>query len=319
MKKIIIVLMAITGLITGISCSNTLNDAYNDLHKGITGSGGTVPAAPSGVSATQGSFMDRTEITWLEVTGAATYTIYRSDSSGGSFSSIGTVSSGLLSYSDTSCSEDVHYWYAVSATNAYGEGSKSGESEGWRYSLKPAAPLYLNASAGNYLNKAALTWNSVTGADSYSVYRSDSSGGTYSLIQSGLTVVNFDDTTGVQNTHYWYKVTATNSYGEGLKSSGDEGWSSNLPPDAPAGVEATPGRSDGVLVYWNSVDGANSYNIYRCATYNGTYTEVRTGNTSTSYLDYPPSVNTDYWYKVTAVSEGGESVLSDFAVGSRSI
>src|SRR5207237_6540604 len=80
----------------------------------------------------------------------------------------------------------------------------------------PAVPRGLTATAGN--QQVALTWVASTGATSYNVKRSTTSGGGYTRIASASTTSYAD--TGVANgTPYFYVVSALNSVGESGNSS----------------------------------------------------------------------------------------------------
>ena len=81
----------------------------------------------------------------------------------------------------------------------------------------PAAPANLVAFAGN--NSVALSWNTTFNADAYRIKRSTSSTGTFTTIATVpaalYTAVNsYTDNTALNNTRYFYKVSASNAYGE---------------------------------------------------------------------------------------------------------
>ena len=80
-------------------------------------SGGSAPSAPTGVSANATSSSSIT-ISWNAVSGATSYTVYRSTSRSGSFSSVGTTSS--TSFTNTGLSANTTYYYKVTAANSYG-------------------------------------------------------------------------------------------------------------------------------------------------------------------------------------------------------
>ena len=80
-------------------------------------SGGSAPSAPTGVSANATSSSSIT-ISWNAVSGATSYTVYRSSSSNGSYSSVGTTSS--TSFTNTGLSANTTYYYKVTAANSYG-------------------------------------------------------------------------------------------------------------------------------------------------------------------------------------------------------
>ncbi|MEL4106718.1 kelch repeat-containing protein [Oscillospiraceae bacterium WX1] len=75
----------------------------------------------------------------------------------------------------------------------------------------PAAPT-LTATPGDA--QVTLNWNSVIDATSYNVYRSTTSGGTYTQIATGVTGTTSTDTGLTNGTTYYYVVTAVNDAGE---------------------------------------------------------------------------------------------------------
>jgi fibronectin type 3 domain-containing protein len=75
----------------------------------------------------------------------------------------------------------------------------------------PAAPTGLEAVPAN--SSASLNWNANTDddLDSYTVYRSLTSGSSYSAIQTGISTNAYVDHTVVNYTTYYYKVSATDT------------------------------------------------------------------------------------------------------------
>lgn len=76
----------------------------------------------------------------------------------------------------------------------------------------PVPPSNVVATAGNAT--VGVTWNAVSGATSYSVYRGTVTGGE-TLLASGITARLYNDSTVVNGTQYFYYVTASNATGEG--------------------------------------------------------------------------------------------------------
>ena len=72
----------------------------------------TPPSAPTGLSATAIS-SSQINLSWSAVSGATSYTIYRSTTSGGPYSSVGT--SSTTSFSNTGLSASTTYYYVVTA------------------------------------------------------------------------------------------------------------------------------------------------------------------------------------------------------------
>ncbi len=80
----------------------------------------------------------------------------------------------------------------------------------------PPFPTGLSATAPS-ATQVALKWNSVSGATSYSVKRSASSGGPYTAIATGLTATNYTDTVNA-GVKYYYVVTAFSGASESPNS-----------------------------------------------------------------------------------------------------
>lgn len=82
-------------------------------------------------------------------------------------------------------------------------------------------------------------------------------------------------------------------------------------PDAPGNLTAQAGDGQ-VALAWDAADGADTYNIYRGAATGGEgVTPIQTGVTVTSYTDSTVTNGTEYFYKVSAVNEVGESARSN--------
>lgn len=74
----------------------------------------------------------------------------------------------------------------------------------------------LVASAGNA--EVNLSWNAIDGAVGYNVKRSNTKGGPYTTIASGVTDTNYVDTAVTNGVTYYYVVTAITGTGESAKS-----------------------------------------------------------------------------------------------------
>jgi hypothetical protein len=173
----------------------------------------------------------------------------------------------------------------------------------------PAPPTNVTASAGNAL--VTLTWTASTGATSYNLYRSTSSGGEGATpFLTGLTGTSFTDTGLSNGTTYYYQVTAVNSSGESGQSGEVSATPQLTPPGAPTNLAATAGPAQ-VSLSWSAVADATSYNLYR-ATASGAEggTPYLTGLTTTSFTDPGLTNGTTYYYQVSAVNDGGEGATS---------
>ena len=118
-----------------------------------------------------------------------------------------------------------------------------------------SAPVGLKAAAGD--STAALSWNAVPGAASYSVYRATASGAEV-LLTSGLTTPSYADTGLTNGTAYFYKVTAVSGAGESAKSAEV----SATPQAAQASTSASFAGADvATQGNWKGVYGADGYSL----------------------------------------------------------
>jgi rhamnogalacturonan endolyase len=83
----------------------------------------------------------------------------------------------------------------------------------------PAAPTNLTGSANAATHTVNLTWNAVSSATSYNVFRSTSASGDFTRIASGLTATAYADSDNTDPSTYYYRVTAENTSGAGLPAS----------------------------------------------------------------------------------------------------
>src|SRR5207253_10078438 len=115
------------------------------------------------------------------------------------------------SYDDTSAVDGTQYFYVVSAVGAGGEGANSSEVN----ATPVAVPNGVSAIPGD--THVVVNWNAVTGATSYIVKRSTTSGSGY--VSVGTPATNTFDDTGLTNfTPYYYVVIAVNASGQSTQS-----------------------------------------------------------------------------------------------------
>ena len=192
--------------------------------------GATVPPVPTGLTATAGNA--QVALTWNASSGAASYYVKRSTTSGSGYAQIATPAAA--NYTETGLTNGTKYYYVISAYNSAGQSSNSSEVSVTPMAPAgpPAAPANLQATAGNA--QVMLTWSASASATSYNVKRSTTSGGPYAILSSP-TVTNFTDTGLTNGTTYYYVVSALNSAGE----SGNSAQASAAPVNAPADVTVT--------------------------------------------------------------------------------
>jgi len=256
------------------------------------------PPAPTGLNATAGNA--HVLLSWNAVGGATSYNVKRATVTGGPYTTIN--SPGTNSYDDTTAVNGTTYFYVVSAVGPGGEGPNSSEASATPQAA-PGAPTGLTATPGD--SHVALSWTASPGAATYTVMRGTAAGGPYGTTFSGIATTTYDDTTAVNGTTYYYVVTATNGFG----TSGNSNEASATPQalTAPTGLAAQVGDSL-VILNWNAVVGAATYNVKRGTAPGGPYTTVGSPS-ATTFTDNTAVNGTTYYYVVSGFS-GSEGPIS---------
>ena len=237
------------------------------------GKGLTAPATPGGLAATAGNA--QVSLSWTASSGATSYNVKRSTVSGGPYAQL-AVASGTT-YVDASVTNGTKYFYVVSALDSAGESANSAEVSATPTAPQtaPPTPINLQATAGNA--QVALSWPASTGATSYNVKRSTTSGGPYTKISSP-TIASYTDTGVINGTKYFYVVSAVNSAGESANSA-----EVSATPTAPTNPDVTiiidPTKTHAISPY---IYGINFYSGISGAPPNLTFDRAG-GNRWTAY------------------------------------
>ena len=166
--------------------------------------------------------------------------------------------------------------------------------------LPPAAPTVTMTYSDS--GKPKLTWNAVSGATSYRVFRSESRGSGYSLLGT-TTATSYTNTGAAVGKTYYYRVKAVNSVGTSGYSNIVSGKAKAAAPAAPS-VTAGNSSTGKPQLTWKAVSGAVKYEVYRSTRQNSGYSLLGT-TTSTSYVNTGASTGTTYYYRVKAVNRNG--------------
>lgn len=129
-----------------------------------TGGAGTV-SAPGQVTGLSVSVVSSSQLnlSWNAVSGATTYKVERSTSSGSGYSQI--TSTASTAFNNTGLSASTTYYYRVRASNSAGDGAFSSVANGTTQSAgsAPSSVSIATSSSGNY-NDAVIIANTETGA-----------------------------------------------------------------------------------------------------------------------------------------------------------
>ncbi|WP_239618031.1 lytic polysaccharide monooxygenase [Cohnella mopanensis] len=307
-----------TGLTNGmvyyyvVSASNSAGESANSSQASATPiAGTTIPAAPTGLTATAGNA--QVALSWTASAGATSYTVKRATTSGGPYTNVATGVTAT-SYTNTGLTNGTAYYYVVSASNSAGSSANSAQVSATPTAgtTIPAAPAGLTATAGNA--QVSLSWTASAGATSYTVKRATTAGGPYTNVATGVTATSYTNTGLTNGTIYYYVVSASNTAGESANSAQASATpiAGTTIPAAPAGLTVTTGNAQ-VSLSWTASAGATSYTVKRATTTGGPYTNVASGVTATSYTNTGLTNGTVYYYVVSASNTAGESANSSQA------
>ena len=142
-------------------------------------------------------------IKWSAVAGASKYEVYRSGTKNGTYTLLGTTAN--LNYTDNKANAGYTYYYKVKAVSKVKSTANSYYSTVVAATCHCAKPVVKIAttSAGN----PTLTWNAVTGASQYEIYRATSQSGTYTKMFT-TAKTSYTNTSAKAGTTYYYKVKA---------------------------------------------------------------------------------------------------------------
>jgi fibronectin type 3 domain-containing protein len=254
----------------------------------------TPTAAPTLVTATANN--GSVALSWTAPTGAVSYRVLRSTTSGAGYALVGT--SGTASYTDTTVSNGTTYYYVVVASNGACNSVNSTEAAATPACTPPSTPINLTAVPGN--GQIVLSWTASTGgATLYQVFRSATAGGPYTTPLASPVSAGYTDATVVNGTTYYYVVSASNGACASINSAEVFAAPVCVPPSVPTGLAGTPGDGKVTLSWTASTGGPASYTVSRGTTTGGPYTTVGTP-TSTTFTDSAVVNGTAYFYVVSS-------------------
>ena len=212
------------------------------------------------------SWMDNgsRKLSWSAVPGAEGYEIQRSlDQT--NWSDITYLDGAAsISYTDAAeLKEEICYYRIRICYTENNEQKKGSWSEQIQAKLLPGTPKLIKLTAPDY-QSLKLTWDAVSGADGYRVYRKES-GGSWKRIKDDYTNTAYTDSTAVTGTTYYYTVRAYRLIdGEKVLSDYDKsGISGKAVLSTPKLDKVTSVNYKSLKVTWSGVSGAEGYRVYR--------------------------------------------------------
>ncbi len=254
------------------------------------------------VTARSGGY-NSIRLTWAAEPGADFYSIYRSTtSSTEGFSRIKTDAAGS-SFTDEDLATNTRYYYKIKAYAVVDGTRISSPNFSAVVSARPvpARPGSFAVANAGY-NSIRISWQAVSGASGYKLYRATSENGSYSLIKtvSGASTVSYTDTGLTTGKSYYYKLRAYRTVsGSAVYSSYTAILSKEPLPATPSGLSLTRAGATSLKISWRAVSGATGYQMYRSSSENGSYSKIKT-TSSTSYTNTGLTTGQSYYYKVRA-------------------
>jgi len=263
-------------------------------------------------------------LSWSAVRYAVGYNVYRSTSKAGTYTKLNDVPIRETSYTDgRSGSAGTTFWYKITSV---GYGLETLRSEPISRVSRCQRPANLKASANQQDGTVTLSWSAPTvkgSVSGYRIYQWNASKEAFEWIGGSLkadgtaTKITIPAKYITRGETGQYSIRAFNgkdtvnslsAYAAAAKAT------VNVLPTAPTGLSTANNLTTGrVKLSWNKVANATGYNIYRATSKNGTYTKLNASPVTTlSYTDgRSGSAGTTFWYRVTAIRNGAESVKCD--------
>ncbi len=272
-------------------------------------SGLDVPPVPANVQVTAA---DTTlYISWDSSAGATAYTLYWSDSSvvNETSASIDNVTSP---YTHTGLTNQVTYYYRVSAWNQAGESELSPTKYGTPTEITSVPNPPNNIKVYERDSTLTLTWDSSINATLYNVYWSYTPDVTKLDFKEIATSTPFDLINLKNGTPYYIKVSAQNDIGEGQLSTEVNGTPMRLTPPDNFTLEADYKR---MILKWDAVSNATSYNLY-WSNIGYSYSSIeKITNVTSPFTHDSLDPSKWYYYRIVSANPFEESYLSDSVAG----
>src|SRR5207253_2223901 len=199
-----------------------------------------LPSTPTNLTAAPGN--GQVTLSWSTATGAASYNLYPSTTSGGEGStpcvtalrSSALIVSGSNGYSTTS-----RYDFATGWGSPNGTGLLNAPAPSATPPAPPSTPTNLTAAPGN--GQVTLSWSAATGAASYNLYRSTTSGGEGSTpVVTGIASTSYTNTGLTNGITYYFRVAAVNASGTSGQSNQASATPNAPPPGSDFSLSASP-------------------------------------------------------------------------------
>ena len=240
------------------------------------------------------------KLTWTNVEGATSYKVYRSTKATKSYKEIAEVET--LEYLDESVAVGKTFYYKVLAVVGETTSEFSNYEKLSGQCAQPEIKVVSNAKTG----KPTVSWEKVSGAKKYEVYRANAIDGEYKKITT-TTKTSYADSKAVVGTECYYKVKAIGSKSAYNSAESEISMDKVIcaQPVVKTALDAATGKPS---LSWKAVAGAESYWIGRKLPGEAEATEIAVV-TDLQFVDLEAPIDTEVQYSIAALSEvaGSES------------
>ena len=243
---------------------------------------------------------------WSKVSGAKKYEIYRATSKNGTYKKIKTTTG--TSFTDSTGSVGKTYYYKLKAIASSSKNNSTTKYFEPYYGARICAKADLSVKVGSS-GYPYLSWDKVSGAGKYEIYRFDDAQATTGGVYLGYTTgTSWSDKTTEFGKTYYYGVRV-----RGKTEATDNGlFVEDLVKRKV--TCATPSvsvklSSNKPKLSWKAIPYAQEYAIYRSTKSSSGFTKIGT-TTGTSYKDTKAKKGKTYYYKVKAIGPTSDTTSS---------
>ncbi|MBO5302772.1 MAG: N-acetylmuramoyl-L-alanine amidase [Lachnospiraceae bacterium] len=250
------------------------------------------------------------ELQWQKQEGITGYCIYRSTASNGEFTEVATIASAsTTSWTDTGLTPGATYYYKICTYTVSDTGTVYSAYSPIVAGVTGEQPKIASIKSKN--SKAlVISWDIMTNAAGYEIYRSTTKDGTYSLVGtvSGTTRLTYTDTTVKAGKLYYYKIRSWMQDGTNTVYSDYSEPVSGRTAKIPSKLKVKSKDSNTLSISWKAVKNVSGFILQRTDTPGGKYKKIATINdgTATSYEDTKIKAGVTYYYRIQSFNTNND-------------
>ncbi|MDR3108189.1 MAG: cadherin-like domain-containing protein, partial [Planctomycetaceae bacterium] len=278
----------------------------------LTANASSDPKTPTGFTSSNRAVYSGVTLTWNAVADAVSYRIqYSTD--GITWKLL--INTAALTYTASDPPSGVNYYYRVASIDSENTVSEYSAAISGRRSVSTNAPVLTEISRTQ--NAITLQWNEVDNAVNYYLYVSKDGGQTWQSASAYTRTTSYIcNISADPDAEYLFRIRVWEAEAGYTSSAFSDVLVSSIPfdistqiPNRPCGLVAESVGSFQIALSWKSVEGADSYNVERSLSPNGSWTTVYEGS-DTEWIDSGLDSATFYYYRISASNDVGTSNIS---------